>query len=148
FDPGTAAGVGAGSLTQTSMMGTAAGALEQVGLSAEALKQQQANMAAGYAVTYICGYILVLLFVPLGAPWLMGINLKDEASKLEAALAGGAPPKPGNLLYRKFQARAYQVGAAGGKSVAELEAQIGRRVSVERILRGSEDIEVHPDTRL
>jgi AspT/YidE/YbjL antiporter-like protein len=99
-------------------------------------------------VTYICGYILVLLFVPLGAPWLMGINLKDEAAKLEAELAGGAPSKPGSLLYRKFQARAYQVAAAGGKSVAELEAQIGRRVAVERILRGSEDVEVRPDVRL
>ena len=35
--PGTAAGLGAGSLTQTSMMGTAAGALEQLGLPADVL---------------------------------------------------------------------------------------------------------------
>jgi putative transport protein len=68
FGPGTAAGLGAGSLTQTSMMGTAAGALEQLGLSAEVLKQQQADIAAGYAVTYICGYILVLFFVQFVAP--------------------------------------------------------------------------------
>jgi putative transport protein len=109
LDPGTAAGLGAGSLTQSSMMGTASGALEQLGLSADRLKQEQANIAAGYAVTYVCGYILVLLFVPLVAPRLMGIDLKDEAAKLEAALSGGAPAKQGNLLYRKFQARAYRV---------------------------------------
>ena len=78
-------------------------------------QREQANIAAGYAVTYICGYILVLLFVPLVAPRLMGVNLKEEAAKLEAALSGGAaPPKAGNLLYRKFQARAYQVSAAAG----------------------------------
>jgi putative transport protein len=49
--PGAAAGLGAGSLTQTSMMGTAASALEQLGLSPQVLKQEQANIAAGYAVT-------------------------------------------------------------------------------------------------
>ena len=99
-------------------------------------------------MTYICGYILVLLFVPLVAPRLMGVNLKEEAAKLEAALSGGAPAKPSNLLYRKFQARAYQVSAAAGRTVGEIEAQIGRRAVVERILRGGEDVELQPDTRL
>jgi len=146
--PGTAAGVGAGSLTQTAMMGTAAGALEQLGLSADALKQQQANIAAGYAVTYILGYILVLLFVLFVAPLLMGVNLKQEAAKLEAALLGGEPSKPGNLLYRKFQVRAYQVSSAAGRTVKDIEFQIGRRAVVERILRHGEDMELRPDAKL
>jgi aspartate-alanine antiporter len=146
--PGTAAGVGAGSLTQTAMMGTASSALEQLGLSADALKQQQANIAAGYAVTYILGYILVLLFVPFVAPLLMGVNLKQEAAKLEAALLGGEPSKPGNLLYRKFQVRAYQVSSAAGRTVKDIEFQIGRRAVVERILRHGEDMELRPDAKL
>ena len=148
FDAGTAAGVGAGSLTQTSMIGTASGALEQLGLPPDVLKQQQANIAAGYAVTYICGYILVLLFVPLVAPWLMGVNLKDEAVKLEAALSGSAEGKVGNLLYRKFQARAYQVSLAAGRTVSEVEAQIGLRAVIERILRAGQDVEPRADTKL
>jgi putative transport protein len=148
FDSGTAAGVAAGSLTQSSMMGTASGALSQLGLPADVLQQQQANIAAGYAVTYILGYILVLLYVPLGAPLLMGVNLKQEALKLETTLSGGAEPRAKNLLYRKFQARAYQVSAAAGRTVRELEAEIGRRVVVERILRGEADVEVGPETHL
>jgi aspartate-alanine antiporter len=148
FGPGTAAGLGAGSLTQTSMMGTAAGALEQLGLPADQLKQEQANIAAGYAVTYILGYILVLLFVPFVAPRLMGINLKEEAAKLEAALVGGDSNKPGNLLYRKFQARAYQVSVAAGRTVSEIEVQVGRRAVVERILRDGRDLELQAGTRL
>jgi putative transport protein len=148
FDPGTAAGVAAGSLTQSSMMGTASGALAELGLPDNVLQQQQANIAAGYAVTYIFGYILVLLYVPLIAPRLMGINLKQEAVKLEATLSGGSEPKTKNLLYRKFQARAYKVTAAAGRLVRELEEQIGRRVVIERILRNGEDIEPLPDTRL
>jgi putative transport protein len=146
--PGTAAGLGAGALTQTSMMGTAAGALEQFGLSPDAVRQEQANIAAGYAVTYVCGYILVLLYVPLIAPRLMGANLKEEAAKLEAALSGGAASKPDQLLYRKFQVRAYQVATAAGRTVGEIEAQIGRRAVIERILRGGQDVEVDACSRL
>ena len=149
LDPGTAAGLAAGSLTQSSMLGTASGALSQLGLREDLLKQQQANVAAGYAVTYIFGYILVLLYVPLVAPKVMGINLKEEAAKLEAALAGGAEAtKKGNLLYRKFQARAYEVSKAAGWTVKEIEMQIGRRTVVERILRGGQDVDPKPDTVL
>jgi aspartate-alanine antiporter len=148
LDPGTAAGMGAGSMTQTAMMGTASGALEGLGLTSDALKQQQANLAAGYAVTYICGYIFVLLFVPFVAPRLMGVNLKEEAAKLEAELSGGAPAKKGNLLYRKFQARAYQVAKAAGATVSKIQAEIGRRASIERILRDGVDVEIGPNTKL
>jgi aspartate-alanine antiporter len=148
FDPGTAAGIGAGSLTQTSMMGTASGALSQLGLSDDVLKGYQGNLAAGYAVTYILGYILVLLYVPLVAPILMGISLKQEASKLEAELSKGGGAKAGNLLYRKFQTRAYQISTAAGQTVGEIEQRIGRRTVVERILHGGEDIEIRPEARL
>lgn len=148
LDAGTAAGIGAGSLTQTSMMGTASGALEQAGLPAELLKQQQANIAAGYAATYVCGYILVLLFIPLVAPRLMGVDLKKEAIKLEEQLGGNAPQKVGNILYRKFQARAYEVEIASGRSIKDLETLIGHRAFVERILRDGADVEPRPDTVL
>jgi AspT/YidE/YbjL antiporter-like protein len=122
--------------------------LEQLGLSADVLKQQQANIAAGYAVTYILGYILVLLFVPFVAPLLMGVNLKEEAAKLEVALLGGEPSKSSNLLYRKFQVRAYQVSNAAGRTANEIECQIGRRAVIERILRHGEDVELRPDAKL
>ena len=148
FSPGTASGLAAGSLTQSSMLGTASGALAQLGLPEDRLAQEQANLAAGYAVTYICGYIFVLLFVPFVAPRLMGINLKSEAAKLETDLLGGASPKANNLVYRKLQARAYQVAGAAGRTVAEIEGEIGRRASIERILRNGQDVELRPNTPL
>ena len=114
------------------------------------LKQQQANIAAGYAVTYILGYILVLLFVPFVAPRLMGINLKDEATKLEIELAGGEaeqdrrkaplPQIPGARLSRFRPPPAAPCG--------EIEKQIGRRVVIERILRNGEDVEPTLDAKL
>jgi len=50
------------------VIGTASGALAQLGLPKNVLDQQEANIAAGYAVTYVLGYILTLLFVPFVAP--------------------------------------------------------------------------------
>jgi AspT/YidE/YbjL antiporter-like protein len=78
----------------------------------------------------------------------MGVNLKEEAAKLEVSLSGGASAKPGNLLYRKFQVRAYQVSGAAGQTVNDIEQHIGRRAVVERILRRGEDIELCPDAKL
>ncbi|UFW52683.1 MULTISPECIES: aspartate:alanine exchanger family transporter [Bradyrhizobium] len=148
LDSGTAAGLTAGALTQSSVIGTASGALAQLGLPADVLKQQEAHIAAGYAVTYVLGYILTLLFVPFVAPRLMRIDLKAEAKKLEAQLAGGAPAKTDNLSYRKFQARAYRVSAATGRTVEAIETEIGRRTIVERIVRRGADIAPHRDTVL
>jgi aspartate-alanine antiporter len=148
LDPGTASGLAAGALTQSSVIGTASGALAQLGLAKSVLDQQEANIAAGYAVTYVLGYILTLLFVPFVAPKLMRIDLKKEAAKLEAELSGGAPPKTENLAYRKFQARAYRVSVAAGRTVKAIEEEIGSRTVIERIVRQGVDVEPHLDTVL
>jgi len=145
LDAGTASGLAAGALTQSSMIGTASGALAQLDLPDDVLRQQQANVAAGYAVTYILGYILTLLFVPRVAPWLMGIDLKTEAKKLEASLAGSGTSKTGNLTWRKFNARAYRVEQAAGEAVGTIEDRIGSRVVIERIIRNGQQVE--PDRR-
>jgi aspartate-alanine antiporter len=148
LDPGTASGLAAGALTQSSVIGTASGALAQLGLPKNLLEQQEANIAAGYAVTYVLGYILTLLFVPFVAPKLMRIDLKKEAAKLEAELAGGAPPKTENLIYRKFQARAYRVSAGAGRTVKAIEDEVGSRTVIERIVRKGSDVQPHLDTVL
>lgn len=148
LDPGTASGLAAGALTQSSVIGTASGALAQLGLPKDVLEQQEANIAAGYAVTYVLGYILTLLYVPFVAPKLMGINLKEEAKKLELELSGGKPPRAENLHYRKFQARAYRVSAAAGRTVKAIEEEIGSRSVIERIVRQGADIKPHLDTVL
>lgn len=148
LDAGTASGLAAGALTQSSVIGTASGALAQLGLSKNDLQQQEANIAAGYAVTYVLGYILTLIYVPFVAPKLMGVDLKEEAKKLEAQLSGGDPPKTENLHYRKFQARAYRVSAAAGRTVKFIEDAIGSRTVIERIVRKERDVEPRLDTVL
>jgi aspartate-alanine antiporter len=148
LDSGTAAGLSAGALTQSSILGTAAGALEHLKLSREALDQLQANLAAGYAITYVSGYVLVLLFVPLVAPILMGINLQDEAAKLEALLSKGKSVMAGNLAYRRFQVRAFRVSSASGRTIKDVEEQIGQRAAIERLVRGGHEVSISPESAL
>lgn len=148
LDSGTSAGLAAGALTQSSILGTASGSLDQLGLSHDALKQHQANLAAGYAITYVSGYVLVLIFVPFVAPILMGIDLKAEAEKLEAAISKGAPLKPNQLCYRTFQVRAFRVSTAAGSSIRELEERIGRRATIERIVRDGDDLPISRGDKL
>ena len=60
----------------------------------------------------------------------MGVNLKTEAAKLEAAMGGDYSGPAKNLLYQKFQARAYKVTIAAGRLPGE--DAVVERVRVQR----------------
>jgi putative transport protein len=136
LDKGSAAGLAAGALTQTALIGTALSALADVGLSPDALTQAQSDATVSYALTYIFGTAAVIGFCSLVAPRLMGVSLKEEARKLEIALAGdSAAPRQHALSYRRFDARVYRVGQAAGMTIAGVEAAIGERAVVHSIRR-------------
>ena len=134
LDKGSAAGLAAGALTQTALIGTALSALGGLGLSPEALTQAQSNATVSYALTYIFGTAGVIGFVSLVAPRLMGVSLKEEARKLETNLAGNSVKMQSNALsYRPFSVRVYRVGRGAGQSVAQAEAAIGGRAVIRSI---------------
>lgn len=55
LDKGLAAGLAAGGMTQSAIIGTAGDALSRLDLPLEEIQRLQANVAIGYAVTYIFG---------------------------------------------------------------------------------------------
>jgi AspT/YidE/YbjL antiporter-like protein len=69
------------------------------------------------------------------------VDLKEEATKLEATLSGSKPRKAGSLGYQKFKARAYRVATAAGQAVGAIEDRIGQRVVFGRIVRSGSDVE-------
>src|SRR5258708_33768633 len=86
LDPGTASGLAAGSLTQSSVIGTASGALAQLDLPDDVVRQQQANIAAGYAVTHTLRYIPTPPLVPFSPSSLLGGDLNKGDGELQAVL--------------------------------------------------------------
>jgi len=151
FDPGTAAGLLAGAMTQSSTIGVADGAISQLSISAAQKALFQNNVAIAYAITYIFGTAGLILFFKL-VPKLMGLNLKAEAEKLEREMSGGSDDlgKSPELFawYKQINLRAYQVtnNSVIGKPVKEIEKMFPAKVAIEKIKRGEVLLEVKPET--
>jgi putative transport protein len=151
FGRGYAAGVGAGALTQTAMMGTAGNALSRLGLPADQLARENSDMAVGFAISYIFGTVGVIIFMRSIAPRLLGVDVRKAARELEAELSeGGKASRPGYITpFVPVVARAFQVveGNTVNRTAGGLTQQFGR-ASIERILRNDSVIEVKSDTVL
>jgi len=82
LDRGMAAGLAAGGLTQSAIIGTAGDAITKLGLSPELTKTMQTNVAVGYAVCYIFGSLGPIIMVSWFLPLIMKWNIRQEAVKL------------------------------------------------------------------
>ncbi|HEU4345365.1 MAG TPA: TrkA C-terminal domain-containing protein, partial [Candidatus Binatia bacterium] len=150
YDIGTAAGLLAGAFTESTVIGTAGDAINRLAISDAEKAILLNNIPVAYAVTYLVGTAAVVWFLPTIGPKLMGVNLKDEAKKMQAQVSGGMEAQPGILSSsRAFDVRAYRVTNEKlvNKSIAELEAMPQEvRAFVQRIRREGRIIEPEPDT--
>jgi putative transport protein len=150
YDIGTAAGLLAGAFTESTVIGTAADAINRLELPAAEKTALVNNIPVAYAVTYLVGTGFIVWFIPNVGPRLMGVNLKEESRKLQAQVSGGTEPEPGvRSALMRFAVRAYRVTNERllNRTVAELEAlPVGQRVFISRIRRAGAIIEPEPGT--
>ena len=150
YDIGTTAGLLAGAFTESTVIGTAGDAINRLAISAEEKSRLLNNIPVAYAVTYLVGTTAVVWFLPKIGPKLMGVNLKDEAKKMQAQVSGGVEAQPGIIsASRSFDVRAYRVTNEKlfNKTIAELEAMPQEvRVFIQRIRREGAIIEPEPQT--
>ena len=141
LDKGLAAGVAAGALTQSAIIGTAGAAIGKLGLDPAQTQLLQGNVAVGYAVTYIFGSFGAIIMCVNVLPWFMKRGIRDDAIKAEAELLAGLQvfgpgeqPAMPDLVGRLFRVEHF-----AGKTIGDLEAQAltnnGATVSVERVKR-------------
>jgi len=140
LDPGYAAGLLSGSLTESPIIGTASEAIRGLSIPDEQKTLWIGHIAVADAICYIFGTLGVILCCGSLGPKLLGIDLKAESKKLEESL-GIQPSNPGvHSAWQPIGFRAYIIppgGQAVGKTVAEAEsAAEGARLFVERIRRG------------
>ncbi len=151
LDPGMAAGLLSGSLTQSPAIGAAAETIQKLPLDQMERDRLVAHVVVADALTYVFGTSGAILFLSRVAPRLLGVDLRQEAALLEAKM--GIDSKRSGMLsaYRPLTARAYRVDdpALHGHPVAELEIQSGpQRVSVTRLRRGDTIIQAMPQTMI
>jgi putative transport protein len=145
LDPGFAAGLMSGALTQSAAMGTATDAVNGLPLPEAERARLVAHIAVADAVCYIFGYAGVILFCTVIVPALLKIDLRTEALKLEQAL-GMSRAKPGLAsAWRKFELRAYRLPGGSplaGLTVAAAEARVPEhRLFIHRLRRGERVLE-------
>src|SRR3954469_139920 len=148
LDPGFAAGLLSGALTQSAAMGTATDAINALPVPDAQRALFVAHIAVADAVCYIFGYAGVILFVTVIVPALLKFDMKTEALNLERTL-GMTRAKPGLAsAWRKFELRAYRVDEKSplvGLTVAAAEARASEhRLFIHRVRRGERILEAEP----
>ena len=139
LDRGMAAGLAAGGLTQSAILGTAGDAIAKLGLSPALIKTMQTNVAVGYAVCYIFGSLGPIIMVSWFLPMVMKWDIRQEAVKLAKLMSGGrAELDPGQFnAVRDIDTRIYEI-AQTSKAVGETALAIDKKLSdaaVEAIFR-------------
>ncbi|HWL58724.1 MAG TPA: aspartate-alanine antiporter [Paracoccus sp. (in: a-proteobacteria)] len=150
LDKGLAAGVAAGGLTQSAIIGTASSAIAKLGLAADEVQRLQGNVAVGYAVTYIFGSFGAIIVCVNILPWLMKRSIRDDAMKAEAELLAGAQVYgPGESpALPELVGRVFRIGAGNHGTIAELEGSAHHLLTVERVKRNGALIGVEPGLAL
>lgn len=146
LDAGTAAGLAAGAATESAVVGTAAEALKHLGLADADVQRMEANIATAYTLTYLVGLISIVFFTSQVAPALLRINLRDASKALEEKLGAGPGEADDSMMptLPRLVGRSHVVKDADGKTVGEVEAEMGGRTAISRILRNGEALDPTP----
>jgi putative transport protein len=152
LDRGMAAGLAAGGLTQSAIIGTAGDAIGKLGLSPELMKTMQTNVAVGYAVCYIFGSLGPIVMVSWFLPLIMKWNIRQEAVKLANLLSGGhGELDPGQFnAAQQISTRIYQIAngsKACGKTALSIDQEFSN-ASVEAVYREGKTLDLTDATVL
>ena len=152
FDIGTTAGLLGGAMTQSTVIGTATGAIKNLAISASQKATFQSNIAIAYAITYIFGTAGLVIFFKL-VPRLFRMNLKSEAKKLESQMSQSLSETADSMVFdwqEQLNARAYQViqKNLSGKTVSEIEDMFLEKVVIDKVKRDEKMFEAHSNTQI
>lgn len=147
LDKGLAAGLAAGGMTQSAIIGTAGDAIAQLGLSAEETHRLQANVAVGYAVTYVFGSLGAIIICVNVLERLMGTDIATAAAQAEAQQRQGQPKLGAgqSAALPALVGRLFKLEHVHAISVADLEMQSSDQFTVEGVKRGSKVLEPRSD---
>ncbi|WP_055445958.1 aspartate-alanine antiporter [Lacinutrix mariniflava] len=151
LDKGMAAGLAAGGLTQSAIIGTAGEAIDKLGLATEVAKIMKTNVAVGYSITYIFGSIgpiLMVSFIPIVMKW----DIRAEAKKLAAKLGGSKEMVEGEFdPIKRVDTRVFKTSKTSkylSKTVQDFEADFNSNLTVELVISDGKNIEPTVDFQI
>lgn len=144
---GLAAGLAAGGLTQSAIIGTAGSAIDLLGLTKATANSLKVDIAVGYSVTYIIGSLGPILMVTAVFPMLYKWDLRQEAIKLAQKLGGGGRElNEGEYMpLARAGSRVYRVSSTAaivGHGRNFLEDLYESSLRVEAVMRQEENVAV------
>jgi aspartate-alanine antiporter len=148
LDKGTAAGLGAGGLTQSAMIGTASDAIAKLNISQASINAMQANIAVGYAICYIFGSFGPIILLCTIIPWIMKWDIRNSAIKL----AKDGHASDDNLEEGQFEAihsidtRVYKVKENSPAISKSIEYYLEQHIAIEAIVRNNQMVNVDATT--
>lgn len=150
LDKGLAAGVAAGALTQSAIIGTAGDAIAKLGLAADEVQRLQGNVAIGYAVTYVFGSFGAILVCVNLLPKFMGRTIKEDALRAETATQAGVHVYgPGQAAAAPdLVGRIFELPASTATTIEALENTTDVAITIERVKRGKQIMQPTPDMQL
>lgn len=125
YNAGQAAGLTAGALTQSAVIGVGQGAIESLKVTADQKSLMSDFVPVGYAVTYIFGTIGSAFFLSVIGPKLLGVNLEEECKQTQqkqAKVIEGEGIYSGNSIieYRAFALADQYIG----QTVQQVESAV------------------------
>ena len=146
FDKGTAAGLLAGALTQSAILGSGGDAIARLDGDAEAKRLLSDNLSVAYAVTYLFGTAGVAWFLSRIGPRLLGVDLAAACAALRDGKGEESPSE--TLAGGPFLIRAFLVQGPpwAWATVGEVEAAHSGRLLIERIRHQGGLFDADPDT--
>lgn len=148
LDPGFAAGLLSGALTESPAMGTATEAINALPIPEAQRALYVAHVAVADAVCYVFGTAGLILFCSIVAPTLLGVDLRKEALLLEKSFGISRRGSGAATVWRPFEVRAYRVpdgSPLAGMTVASAESGVREhRLFIQRVRRGENLLAADP----
>ena len=143
LDAGTAAGLFAGSATESAVLGTASEAISKLDLDPVQSEEMLANIATAYSLTYLFGLISIVVFVTQIAPAMLRRNVRAEAAALLDKLGGGEEGVDTSLPV--IVERAFEAGDLAGQTAREFEEKRHWTVVIQGVKRDGKLLPVDLD---
>lgn len=150
-DAGEGAGIIAGSLTQSAVIGTSASAINGLNATAATKAAMESKVAIAYAITYVFGTVGILIFLKNIAPMLLGVNLKEETKRMIEKIHFKGDSSDNSSIVNNIKMRSFLVNEGSsyiGKSVSDIEKSFKNKVTFEKIFKNGEDTNFDQSTAI